>query len=364
MNDFSAPRLELARRRRSLTQKEVAAQAGITPRSLGSYERGVAVPSTKTVRKLADALRFPEAFFLRPEPVPLAEEGASFRALSTMTARQRHAVLAAGSIAMDVNEWLEARFDLPHVDLPADLDIETPATAATALRAHWGLGERSIPNMVHLLESRGVRVFSLTEDCVTVDAFSIWSGDVPFVFLNMLKSGERGRFDAAHELGHLVLHRHGGPGGRDAEDQANAFASAFLMPVATMRTMTPRVPSLAALMPVKKRWKVSLAAALRRFYDLGLFGQWHYDRLNIEIAKRGGRRRELGGALPREGSQLLRKVFLALREEGVRRPELARELAIPPDELNALIFGLVLDQVPAGETVRPTGSRAVLRLVE
>ena len=192
VKDFSAARLELARRRRSLTQKEVASRAGITSRSLSGYERGVSVPSPKTVRKLATALEFPEAFFLRPEPVPLAEEGASFRALSTMTARRRHAVLAAGAIAMDVNEWLEARFDLPSADLPADLDIDTPATAATALRAHWGLAERPISNMVHLLESKGVRVFSLTEDCVTVDAFSIWIGAVPFVFLNMMKSGERG----------------------------------------------------------------------------------------------------------------------------------------------------------------------------
>ena len=128
--------------------------------------------------------------------------------------------------------------------------------------------------------------------------------------------------------------------------------------------MAPRVPSLAALMPVKKRWKVSLAATLRRFYDLGLFGQWHYDRLNIEIAKRGGRRRELGGALPREGSQLLRKVFLALREEGVRRPQLARELAVPSEELDALIFGLVLDKIPGGDSRSSAGSRADLRLVE
>jgi hypothetical protein len=41
----------------------------------------------------------------------------------------------------------------------------------------------------------------------------------------------RGRFDAAHELGHLVMHGHERPlPGPEAEREANQFASAFLMP--------------------------------------------------------------------------------------------------------------------------------------
>ncbi|MEU8739183.1 ImmA/IrrE family metallo-endopeptidase [Streptomyces halstedii] len=41
---------------------------------------------------------------------------------------------------------------------------------------------------------------------VEVDAFAVWREGVPFVFLNTQKSAERGRFDAAHEFGHLVMH--------------------------------------------------------------------------------------------------------------------------------------------------------------
>ncbi len=58
------------------------------------------------------------------------------------------------------------------------------------------------------------------------------------MFLSTDKSGERGRFDAAHELGHLVLHgEHEDPRREDeisqrpcAEAEANRFAAAFLMP--------------------------------------------------------------------------------------------------------------------------------------
>ncbi|MEK2654790.1 ImmA/IrrE family metallo-endopeptidase [Pseudomonas aeruginosa] len=50
----------------------------------------------------------------------------------------------------------------------------------------------------------------MAEETSQVNAFSCWRrGVTPFVFLNTQKSAEASRFDAAHELGHLVLHRHG-----------------------------------------------------------------------------------------------------------------------------------------------------------
>jgi IrrE N-terminal-like domain len=69
-------------------------------------------------------------------------------------------------------------------------------------------------------------------------ALQLFAGE-PFVFLNTLKSGEHSRFDAA-ELGHLVLHRHAAPNGQEAEQDANAFASALLMPSASVRAHAPR----------------------------------------------------------------------------------------------------------------------------
>ena len=89
-------------------------------------------------------------------------------------------------------------------------------------------------------------------DALEVDAFSMWRQETPFVFLNTQKSAERTRFDAAHELGHLVLHRHGSPQGQDAEREANAFASAFLMPRASVLANAPRMATLDHLIPAEK----------------------------------------------------------------------------------------------------------------
>jgi len=37
---------------------------------------------------------------------------------------------------------------------------------AEALRHHWGIGELPINNIIHLLESKGVRIFSLAVDAL------------------------------------------------------------------------------------------------------------------------------------------------------------------------------------------------------
>jgi len=107
------------------------------------------------------------------------------------------------------------------------------------LRQYWLLGERPIKNVAHLLEAKGVRVYSLMERNVEVDAFSLWRNDTPFIFINTRKSAEHSRFDAAHDLGHLVLHRHGGPRGQNAEREAQAFAAAFLMPKSSVLAVAP-----------------------------------------------------------------------------------------------------------------------------
>jgi Zn-dependent peptidase ImmA (M78 family) len=76
--------------------------------------------------------------------------------------------------------------------------------------------------------------------------------------LNTVKSAEHGRRDAAHELGQLVLYRHGGPNGRRAENEANLFASSLPMPEDDVRATLPRVHTLSQVIEAKKRWGVSV----------------------------------------------------------------------------------------------------------
>lgn len=352
--DLTPSRLTLARKRRGLTMAALAAACGVTPRTVTAWEAGAAHPSRDALKAMSTALAFPMDFFSGPDLDEVPLEGASFRSLSTMTARQRDRALAAGTLAFALSDWIDERFRVPPVDVPELLDVD-PEIAADMLRATWHLGLKPISSMIRLLESHGVRVFSLKEETTRVDAFSVWRDTTPFVFLNTLKSAEHSRMDAAHELGHLVLHRgHGGPRGRECERQAQRFASAFLLPRESVIAVAPRSPSLQQLLVLKRPWKVSVSALLYRLNMLELLTEWRNRQLWIELSERGYRRFEPEG-IPGETSQLLTKVFGALRNEGVSRAEIARQLKIEVEDLEALISHLVVVSLQGGSS-RPTGA--------
>lgn len=353
VDSFNPARLDLARRRRGLTKSQLAARSQLSSRSLLAYERGETDPTPDTVERIAAALSFPTAFFMRPDVDEPSVDGVSFRARSAMTARQRDQAISAASLATELIDWIAERFELPTPTVPA-LPHVRPEAAAEQVRAEWGLGQQRIANLVHLLERHGARVFSLAEEYAEVDAFSFWRDGIPYVFLNTMKSAERSRMDAAHELGHLVMHLWGGPDGREAETEAQTFAAAFLMPRRSVIADAPQSPSVAQIVRAKKRWNVSAMALAHRMRTLGLLTEWQARSLFIEMSKRGYRTREPNEG-ERETSQVLGKVFAALRQERHSPAEIARELAIPKDELTKLIFGLVVSAAPLARDSTPTG---------
>lgn len=265
----------MARERRGLDKTSLARVAGIDIRSVTGFEAGEFSPSDQRLAKLAAVLGFPIEFFFGPDLDVPSRQAASFRAMTRMSAPLRNMALSQAALGIAFNKWLEERFTLPTPQIPDLRHASDPETAARTLREEWGLGELPIRNMIHLLEARGVRVFSLSIEAREVDAFSWWGGETPYIFLNTYKTPEHSRFDAAHELGHLVLHKHAGPLVRQAEREANAFASAFLMPRGSVIARAPKLVSYDALVRLKKVWRVSVAALNYRLRALDLTSEWH-----------------------------------------------------------------------------------------
>ncbi|WP_330296867.1 helix-turn-helix domain-containing protein [Streptomyces sp. NBC_00503] len=356
-------RITLARKRRGLTLAELSELAGVSLQSLSNYETGRTTPRRTTVGRLAEALDFPEHFFEGPEVDELPVEGISWRARSKTSARTLDAARAAGTLAALLYDWIDERFRLPAADIPS-LGKPDPETAAEMVRTRWGLGSAPAPNMVHLLEAHGVRVFSLAPEYAEVDAFALWRGRNPFVFLNTMKSVERGRFDAAHELGHLVMHGSDREcSGPEAERQANDFASAFLMPAASVIGHMPAGAHVDQILKGKTIWKVSAMALTYRMHDLGLLTDWQYRSVCTELSTRGYRKAEPEGMKKRESSQVLTKVFQGLRSTGVKPAAVAAELGLTSDEMNKMLFGLTITMVDGGGQRSATESRRALSLV-
>jgi len=357
-------RVKLARERRGLTLKALSELTGLTTRTLSSYEASAeSSTSHESVCKLSKALGFPVDFFYGDDIDELDVGSVSFRALSKMKASEKNSALGAGRIAVAFNTWLDSNFTLPRQNL-LDLRGQSPQAAAEAIRQYWGLGELSVRNVIHLLEKNGVRVFSLAEQNCSVDAYSFWKDGTPFVFLNSMKSAERSRFDAAHELGHLLMHNHGTPSGREVEREADAFASAFLMPEGSVRARAIPSPSVADMVALKKNWNVSVAALIRRFYDLGIISDWQYRGLSIELSRLGYFKKE-PQSIMREKSQLLPKVVAAMKANGQTVESVAKQLCLPKDELDILLFTTrIVSRNDTPVNIQTRQEKPALRLVK
>ena len=194
---FNNQRLELARKRRRYTARILSERSGISTITLSRIARGRQDPEPETVAALAKALAYPINFFFKDEMDVIDKDSASFRSLSSMTARERDAALSAASLAFEFSDWIKERFSLPQHDLPNLKSASTPTEAAQLLRHKWGIGEKPIGHFVKLLEAKGIRVFSLSEETKNVDAFSCWRNNEPFIFLNNQKSDAKSRWGVA-----------------------------------------------------------------------------------------------------------------------------------------------------------------------
>ena len=321
----------------------LAKKAGISDRMVIEYEKDYCLyePSEQTISAFVNVLQYPAEFFFGDDIETIDPSTVSFRSLKKMTAAQEGAAIGAGQLGLIVSDFFERKFKLPELNL-LDLRGEDPEFAARTLREYWKLGNKSISSMVHLLEMNGVKVFSLSENTADVDAYSFWKAGKAYIFLNNQKTAERSRFDAAHELGHLVLHKHGTPQGKDIESEANEFASAFLMPKENVLGAKMQYPSVDGILKLRHNWKVSTFALIYRMRKVGALSTWQYNNLVREASARGFRTKE-DQVMERERSMIIDSLLDALSDDGITLPVIARQLNVPIAELSNLLFrfGLV-----------------------
>lgn len=346
--EFRPEQLTLAREKRGLTKAQLADACGVTRRAVSDWEAGrVAAPPLNV---LARALKFDEGFFTLEIEDRVQAEQASFRALSTLSARDLKSTLATATVVGTFSKWIDEHFDTPSIDVPWLDQLAgpipsrtlTPPESAEALRRLWSMGSSPVGDMMALLENRGVRLFSLGGDIREVDAFSLWLAGRPVIFLNVDKSSERLRFDLAHELGHLVMHRDVVTvGDRASELAANEFAGNFLVPrEALMSRVTSRL-GLPDVFILKKAFGVSAAAIVVRLHQLHLINDWQHRNWMVELSKRGFRKDEPDG-IPKERSILLTEILRLCRRDGLSLGRIAEELKIPGTDLVEAVDGLTL----------------------
>ncbi len=351
---FTGYRLTEARRARGVTAADLASIVEVSVQSLSKYENGHQTPRHDTVDRLATALGFPRQYFFRPQP-SLDQRPVFWR--SKLTALTTDLDRAAVRL-----EWLKETVDFlgEFFDFPAlsilDFDIPNDPTristdfledAAFRVRAAWGVRGGPLPDVLEKVEESGILVSRIHVRAEKVDAFSQWSDrfGIPFMMLSRDKaSAARQRFDALHELAHILFHRHvtfehlsNRSTYKLLEKQADTFASFMLLPEPDFLDEL-YAPTLDGFLSMKERWGVSVGAMIMRCKSLELLDDFSSKRMWMNYTRRGWRKGEpFDGKMEKESPHIIRRSFELLLEKEVQTvSDIRSALPFPLDDLEEL----------------------------
>ena len=330
----------------SLRGLEARIDNRVTAQAISKYERDEAMPSSGVLIALADAFDVSVDYLASDSDIRL--EAVDFRRKRLTSKREEAQVEARVLHLLERYLAIEEILRLPTVawDMPREapwpvLHVLAEAEhAALGLRAYWGLGLDPIPNLVELVEERGIKVLSMNLtniDGLTARVRREDRSVASVIVVNRGDWGERQRFTVAHELGHMVLD----VGAKiDDEKAAHRFAGAFLMPAETLRVeIGKRRKSMGwrELFDLKRLFGVSVQALTYRCKDLGIFGNPLFRQLFNEFARRGWRTPPYKEpwAMPGERPMRFERLcFRALAEGAISEAKAAELLGYSVHELN------------------------------
>jgi Zn-dependent peptidase ImmA (M78 family) len=231
------------------------------------------------------------------------------------------------------------------------------------------LGIEPIKHVLRLVENHGIICVFSPFQIASVDAYSFESQIRPIIVLNPLKGDYyRQRWDLAHEIGHLILHRDAEPGSHIAEVEAHRFAAELLLPAGPIREQLPHRPFWPRLLALKEHWGVSMQALLYRARELGVHNDVTYRNAMMRMAKEGWRRQEPGARPSVEQPSLLPGALRLLEDSSVSAVQLASEARVPMKIFRIVtarsIEAIDIDQVAQSGDGEQERTRVVSLLLE
>ncbi|MCJ0225724.1 ImmA/IrrE family metallo-endopeptidase [Clostridioides difficile] len=356
MNNFNGERLKKARIYREMTIFELAQKMNCERQVISMYENNKLKPEKNIIKQIAKELYFPVKFFLEKEN-DIIKGSSYFRALLTTNKKYRKKQIQRMEFLAQIYFFLQDYIEFPKLDLP-NCFYKTPEEAALLLREAWGLGLKPVDNIIYEVEQHGVIVTGFPTSIDYIDTFSQMidiEGKTMYLigYSNNNTSTSRLHFDIAHELGHICLHEWSEDVEalekqefEDRESEANRFASTFLLPEETFKLDAKRTPlRIPNYTELKRKWKVSIQAMIRRSYSLGIISMDEYQSMIRTLQRRGLRKSEpLDDELLTSLPALLKTAVLMLLNEKVFTPkEFMDELSfsynfsLEPEEVEYLL---------------------------
>lgn len=361
---FNGKRLKAARVLRGMSATDLAEKCGVNRQTISMYENEkLQNPEYQTIQKFSAVLEFPVKFFLEELKAASEDNTVYFRSLLTTNKKYRIEQEEKIEFITATYNMLSEYLNFSSLNLPK-IEIGTsPRDAAAALREHWKLGDNPIEDIVYLVEKNGMIVVDFESSTDDVDAFSkkIKADNCETYLIGYSKnksSAARIHFDIAHELGHILMHSSKEDlesiekeEFKEIEKQAHEFAGAFLLPEnAFLEDIKAYATNISYYVELKKRWKTSVAAMIRRAKELNAISDDEYSRMMRKMQKLGIRKVEpLDNELMTAKPSLLKQAINLLLEKDVFTVgEFMSELSI---EHGLTIYGRDLEKIlslPAG----------------
>ena len=352
-------RLRLSRSAAGLSLRDLEARIDrvVSAQAISKYERNETMPGSSVLIALADALDVSVDYLVADEELVL--EAVEFRKKRLSSKRQQSRVEARVLHLLERYLTVEEILGLPSVawdkprnsPWPVVRDLSEAEQAALGLRIHWDLGHDPVPNLVEVMEERGIKV--LTMDLAEIDGLTArvrreTGATASVIVVNQRDWVERQHFTLARELGHMVLDV--SPKLKE-EKAAHRFAGALLMPAERLRAEIGkhrRSMGWSELFELKRIFGVSVQTLTYRCKDLGIFSDALYRLLSDEFSHQGWRGPPYmepyvrKGETPRRFERLCYRAFV---EGAISDAKAAELLGISVHELYRRV-----DEPPAVET--------------
>ncbi len=300
-------------------------QNKVTKQALSKYEKGDMNPSSEILMSIANVLKLKPDYFLKKKSIELGD--VLFRKRVRLAKKQEESIVekvrdyVERFLEIENLLGIESKFinPLKNLRIASMNDVQQ---AAEKLRKDWDLGTDPIPNLVEMLELKGIKVL-LMEDSDDFDGLAVLSSNgIPIVAVNTKgKSIERIRFTIIHELAHLLLvfKDKVSKDSKLVEKLCHYFSSNFLIPtsmliklIGTNRTYI----RINELISIKEYFGISIRATVYRLKDIGVISENYYTRWIVYMSKTYGKKDEPGEYKGQEKSRLFDHLInRALSEE-------------------------------------------------
>jgi Zn-dependent peptidase ImmA (M78 family)/DNA-binding XRE family transcriptional regulator len=348
---FQKERLSQVLAARRLSQTQLASLVGVSPATVSKWRSGSQSPEREALERLAGVVNVTPEWFTRQtsEKVSLP----LFRSNASAHVAARAMLEARLEWAQDIAVGLAEFVDYPELNLPIrkftdpeEITAEEIELAASECRDMWRIGRTAAQDIALAIEGAGGILIREETGIAQIEGLSAWSEVLgrPLILLSADKdNGYRSRFDLAHELGHLILHRHiPRPTERDRhkqlEQQAHRFAGAFLLPAETFALEVRMPVTLDDLLLLKRRWGVSVGAIVMRLRALKILDEEAAQVLFKRRSARWGVKSEPGDSdrAPERPRLLKRTVDLLVEENVMPLEAIPRHIGLAAHDIEML----------------------------